>query len=232
VVRTGDAKAPVSASIVYISDLNNVIYAKPKSGFGSAELGLDFTNGQLTKFGQKTDTKVPEHLGALAGLLTARAGASKTEAEAAAIIRGMTEQSGASWVDIGKKLTELAQEGTSKIAEGLKGLSKNELKVVGEAVQVVTIVAKHVSDPANSASAKAELDKLEPKLKDIDSMETDNKKNHDLLVCWARDWARRVRAQVALASDGKDGPAKPALDDFELYEIIMDGKGARLNRVG
>ena len=41
------------------------------SGFGSAELHVDLSNGIITSVGQKTDSKIPETLGSLATLSTA-----------------------------------------------------------------------------------------------------------------------------------------------------------------
>lgn len=79
VARTGAADKPVEVSIVYLNDPHHIIYAQPRSGFGSAELSLTLTDGRLTTFGQTTDTKLPETIDSLAGLLTARA-----EARAAA----------------------------------------------------------------------------------------------------------------------------------------------------
>lgn len=40
-------------------------------GLGSADLAIEFGNGIITKIGQKTDTKIPETIGALTDLATA-----------------------------------------------------------------------------------------------------------------------------------------------------------------
>lgn len=73
VARTGAADKPVEVSVVYLNDPQNVIYADPRSGIGSAALSLTLSDGRLTTFGQTTDTKIPETITSLAGLLTARA---------------------------------------------------------------------------------------------------------------------------------------------------------------
>jgi hypothetical protein len=73
VARTGAADKPIEVSVVYLNDPQNVIYAVPRSGIGSADLSLTLADGRLTAFGQTTDTKIPETITSLAGLLTARA---------------------------------------------------------------------------------------------------------------------------------------------------------------
>jgi hypothetical protein len=47
---------------------------KFKSGYGSADLSASLSNGMVTAIGQKTDTKVPETLAAIASLGTAAGG--------------------------------------------------------------------------------------------------------------------------------------------------------------
>lgn len=44
-----------------------------KSGYGSSELSVTLTNGMISAVGQKTDTKVPETVTAMAALATATA---------------------------------------------------------------------------------------------------------------------------------------------------------------
>lgn len=48
VARTKAKDKPVEVSIQYLTDRSQVIYAKPRSGFGSADLKLSLSNGQLT----------------------------------------------------------------------------------------------------------------------------------------------------------------------------------------
>ena len=74
VSRTGAKDNPVQVSVIYLPDQSKPIYAKLKSGYGSADLSLAFQNGILTNIGQKTDTKIPETIAALAGMATAAGG--------------------------------------------------------------------------------------------------------------------------------------------------------------
>ncbi len=74
VARTENKDKPVEVSIQYLPDLSKPVYAKLKSGYGSADLSLAFKDGILTNIGQKTDTKIPETISALSGMATAAAG--------------------------------------------------------------------------------------------------------------------------------------------------------------
>ncbi len=59
------------SSIIYLPDLKNPIYAKTRSGIGSADLKVDYENGYLKSFGLITDSKIPESISSIAGLATA-----------------------------------------------------------------------------------------------------------------------------------------------------------------
>jgi hypothetical protein len=54
-----------------------------RSGYGSADLGVNLSGGMITQVNQKTDTKVPETITAMAGLATAVGGLAKTAADIA-----------------------------------------------------------------------------------------------------------------------------------------------------
>lgn len=60
-----------------VSVPGNEKHVKFKSGFGSADLSVTLSNGILTSVGQKTDTKIPETITAMAGL----GGLFKTQSE-------------------------------------------------------------------------------------------------------------------------------------------------------
>jgi hypothetical protein len=49
-----------------------------RSGYGSAQLGVNLSGGMITQVNQTTDTKVPETINAVTGLATAAAGLAKT----------------------------------------------------------------------------------------------------------------------------------------------------------
>jgi hypothetical protein len=75
------ATTQVQVSIQYLPDLQNPVYAKLRSGYGSANLSLAFQNSMLTSVGQNTDTKIPETIAAATGMATAATGLRKAAAE-------------------------------------------------------------------------------------------------------------------------------------------------------
>jgi hypothetical protein len=77
VVETGSTEKPIEVTVVHLRDAERVIYADPRSGFGSSNLTLTLTNGQLTTFGQQTDPKIPELIDSISGFITARADAAR-----------------------------------------------------------------------------------------------------------------------------------------------------------
>ena len=69
VVQTKKADKPIEASIVFLPDLSKPQYARAKTGMGSNKLSMNFTNSVLTSFNQETDTKVPDMLNSIGGLV-------------------------------------------------------------------------------------------------------------------------------------------------------------------
>lgn len=60
----------IKTSIVYIADLGKPQYIKLKSGIGSSNLQLSLTNSILSTYGLTVDTKIPETLNSITGLMT------------------------------------------------------------------------------------------------------------------------------------------------------------------
>jgi hypothetical protein len=58
-----------TATVVAVPDKKRSLHFK--TGYGSADLSAGLAGGLLTSVGQKTDTKIPETIGALADLKTA-----------------------------------------------------------------------------------------------------------------------------------------------------------------
>jgi len=61
-----------TATVIAIPGVKNAI--KFESRYGSADLSAALSNGMITSVGQKTDTKIPETISAIASLGTAAAG--------------------------------------------------------------------------------------------------------------------------------------------------------------
>lgn len=227
VARTGAKDKPVEVSIVYLNDTNKVIYAKPRSGFGTAKLTLALTNGQMTSFGQETDTKVPELMSALSGLVTAQAGAGKTAAEAQKILSDIEQ--GAGYVATGKNVKAVADDIDKSLkSKKLSGLTQPEQDDVDEAKDALLSAAATLIDPTKTSAAGAALKTVKAQADVLTNISeipggTSRTNASGLLKGWAAKLA-------ALFDDAQ--PEKPKEAIFELYEIIQDGATTTLKRVG
>lgn len=229
VARTGAKDKPVEISIVYLSDPKNVIYARPSSGFGSANLTLALANGQMTSFGQQTDTKIPEMVTALGGLITSRATASKTEAEAANILAGIgTQQAGVSPVDAGKKIGSVADDMLAKVgANALKGLTVEEQQTIKSSAQALKLAAKELSDPANAPTAVQSFRKVKAQIELLGKLpppaaSTDRDASLQMVQAWVAELNKFFESAQ---------PEKETPPTFELYEIVQSGSAPSLRRV-
>lgn len=230
VARTESTDKPVEVSIVYLNDPQRVIYADPRSGFGSSNLTLALANGQMTAFGQQTDTKIPELINSLSGLLTARATAAKTVAEAAQIraSRIGTLQAAVSTVEAGKKITAVADDMLTRIAaNALAGLTDTELQTVRSAAQALKLAGAALSDPANVPSAPQNFEKVKAQTEELSKLPAPS-------AGTPRDTSLRL-VQAWTAELGKifdsSQPEKEAAPAFELYEIIQGPGAPMLRRV-
>jgi hypothetical protein len=73
VAHTGAADKPTEVSIVFLPDTTNPQYAVHKPGWGSSELTINLANGMATSVGAKADSKGPETLTAVSGLMSSAA---------------------------------------------------------------------------------------------------------------------------------------------------------------
>lgn len=230
VARNGAEAKPVETSIVYITDPEKVIYADPKSGFGTAKLSLTLAGGQLTTFGQETDTKIPELLTSVAGLVTARAGAAKTAAEAASIAAGIsTKQAALSDADAAQRVLDIANAIDAAAKAGdFKELTADELKAVQQAVSALSQAGQTLKDPANKPQAPQQYEVIKAQaaaLKKLVPGGTSTPRDNALqrIQAYARDLQKIFDASQ---------PEPPAPPTFELYEIIQQpGKPTTLRPV-
>lgn len=70
VERNANKDGTTKTSIQYLPDLAEPHYAKTISGLGSNDLKITYENGSISTFGVLTDTKIPESVTALTGLLS------------------------------------------------------------------------------------------------------------------------------------------------------------------
>jgi hypothetical protein len=222
VIRTGAKDKPVEASIVYITDYSDVFYAKPNSGFGSSNLSLAFANGQMTAFGQQTDTKVPELITSLSGLITARAGADKTGAEAEAIRD--TLQGAVSVAAIGQAADTVAKDIIAKFtANQLKGLTNDEEGRLKAAEAALAAAAAILLDPTKAPQHAAQVDIVRAQVTELGKFSTPTSSTpRDASLLLIAEWKKQLEEATK-----EDGP-KVAQPAFELYEIVQEGGRTKL----
>lgn len=228
VVRTQAEDKPVEVSIQYLPDPSKVIFAEPKSGFGSANLTLSLTQGQMTAFGQQTDTKLPELLGALSGLITSRATAAKTLAEAGQIKAGTvpgTAQSAEllkpeTLASIKALRSDLEGAEFKKDAAGLDGSQRGTvdgLKVSLDAV--INNAAKPENKALLDTTVAALPDAAKPFMALPDPPAIASPASSALIRI--KDYKTRLAVIVKALTPAKE--TSPTA--FELYEIVQDKVG-------
>lgn len=218
VVRTGAEAKPVETSVVYITDPSQVIYAKPKSGFGTAKLTLALAGGQMTSFGQETDTKVPEMLNSVAGLITARAGAAKTAAEAAALLAGVTTKQSAQLAgETGNKALQVAKDLTARLDANQLDLIDAQKVTLRSAATALRIAGETLINPEKAPQhaqqyevIKAQRDELAKLPKPVGST------SRDKALQAVQDWVGELSKLIKATE-----PPKEIQPDFELYEIVQ-----------
>jgi len=74
-------KGEIKTTLISLPDIENPIYLKEKSGLGSSELSFTLENGMIKTYGSKADSKIPETITSVAGLISSLVGFGKTEPE-------------------------------------------------------------------------------------------------------------------------------------------------------
>ena len=216
VARTGAKDKPVEISLLYIPDLAKPVYAKPESGFGSANLTLALSNGMLTSFGQQTDTKVPDLLTAFGALSKDLATARKTAKEAS-----LLDQAAIDYTQVSRDLATIASDLEKYLQQAAKiqALTSIELQAGAGIVGTLRLVSKLLADPNKAESRVVEamihlknaLSTWEKQIGKPSSATSgpslELRRNIDAL---------QVQVQAQLA---KISPKEPVQPTFTLYEI-------------
>ncbi len=233
VARTKAKDKPVEISIQYVTDRSQVIYADPRSGFGSSDLKLALDHGQLTQFGQVTDTKIPELLEAVSGLLTSRATAAKTLAEADVIKRGAVSTTQAVKIpdaDALKSIKSLLQDMSGPQASSDIGkLDKSEKDVVNKVRDVLVNIVEAVDKPEKAGLLPGLGEQLIALAKQFAELPEPPVAPSARTTALQRiaDWKPKLAGIV-----GKITQEEPSNEtDFELYEILSAPTGMSLRRV-
>lgn len=224
VVRTQAEDKPVEVSIQYLPDPSKVIFAEPTSGFGSANLTLSLTQGQMTAFGQQTDVKVPELLGALTGLITGRATAAKILAEANQIKAGTAQSAELLKPETLDKIKRLYDDlDGAEFKKDAAGLDGSQRGTVGGLKASLQAVIQNADKPDRKALLDAAVAALPGASKAFMALP-----DPPAIVSPASNALIRIQGYKKRLGEIVESltPAKEVgQDTFELYEIMQDKDG-------
>jgi hypothetical protein len=221
VARTGAKDKPVDVQVHYLPDLSAPTYIRPLPGWGSANLSVNLANGMLTSFGQVTDPKIVELLGAIGGVATSFATAKKTLAEAAAVEQAVTIEDGTKLRLISEDVARLLR---TPAAADLLGTERAVLdlaaKQLGDLGTAIVDPGKPKPDPAALSS------RLEGIARSMAQVRTESpiKPLGDLLKQFAA-----LRASVESVAQATRSGGDPPL--VEVYEIDNSSGRTLLRRV-
>ena len=222
----------MKAEIISLPDLENPTYAKYHPGWGSHHFSLAVNStGTLSSYGQTTDSKGPETIAALSGLVTSAAtmGSAASAAGVAATATGAAGAPGTKSFTAGGGGKALAKKSTVK-------------EYVDAAIDQLKQITQMVSDHdqlviSNIASAQKLIDAfptpplVQPDLEASLSLISDAISNaiipdasHVQAAVAINSFYSKAKKYVDLAITAIQA-GKPPKQDFKLFEIQMkDGK--------
>jgi len=233
ITKTGNKDKPIEASLIYLPDQSQSFYAKPVSGWGTADLSIAFNNGMITSFGQKTDSKIPETIQAVGSLVPGIGGSFKSIAEAISISQhGMVKQATpVDYLGASDELKTIAKKLRSDV------VTAGERKIIPE--ETVT-TGNRISDLINSAAillhttmpsattVQQAISKLQDALKAWDDLKPSrpmtSDENNALMESIMAQQAK-IETILEILSPKKVEPV------FELYEIDNKDTPGMLRRV-
>lgn len=223
VARDGTAKV-TSVTLIYMPDLANPVYARTRSGYGSANLTLAFSTGMLTSLGQQTDTKIPESLTSVGGLLSSVGALEKALAEADKVHADI-ERQGGGLGEVEPKLRSLATDIDTVLAQdsALHALSARNVSDLKLSRKDLLDLADAVSAPGSEARRDELIANLEGTAKTIGGVKPAiDPPSEATRPVW--DKVAALKRDLAEILDKlKPKPAAPAA--LTLYEVIMTRQG-------
>lgn len=235
VSRTGAKDKPVDIQLIYITDHTEPYYVKARSGLGSNNLTLGLSNGMLTSFGQQTDPKLTELIGAIAGVPNSFATASKTRAEAAKLVTetGLLELQSSNLVSIAAKVDVAADDLQS--LQNSKGYSDafilpSQQAAIESVKRNLKILAGKMRAPQAERNRPDLIKQLEAESKNLAAVSAPVPfpASEPAYSKWtALRAVQGALAEIIAEAKPKDAPA-PTLT---LYEVVIDASGTRLKEV-
>jgi hypothetical protein len=233
VVERNPAKdVSMKMTIVYLPDFSNPKYAKIKPGIGTSDLKLSLENGIITSYGITSDSKIPETLTAISGLVSGTGTSYKSIAEALSILKDNKdekEQSG----DVGsmkeaqdiisliKKDIEVEK---TKTGDHISEIQKSKLKQLNDSIVkienlLIKLIPKDIPEIARIMASSIKL---------IDESKTTSTSQN------ANDFNGRMETrknEILVAMNKISPPKKADLSTVEVYEIINKSGSTTLKRI-
>lgn len=224
VARNGAPEAPVQVSIIYLPDLANPQYARPKGGLGKSKLEMKLEGGMLTTLGQESDPGVGATLTAI-GSLTGALGKAFESVQKGLALR---EESGARPIEEGARLVAIADDIVARVVvEEFSFLSTGTVAAAEAVARRLTAVAQRLLQPRPEPDLAAEAGALEEVIKSLQGLRTNRSagqagNRYNLLI---DQWSIEIAAVIEqLVLPAHDAPPPT----FELYEIRQGAGGVTL----
>lgn len=218
VTRTGNKESPIKAEIVSLPDTERPFYAVYRPGWGSHQFNLKLANGILTEYGQITDSKGPETIGAT-GQLAAGLGSAATGFGALwQAFQGANASNQSAKVDAAKQAIASALAALATLTPEKFPQFEAALKVADNIRARLQAIAAAPSIPALRGVQKSLGDAI------IATTASSQTEGYNNTLKIAGDY---VAAAIAALSEETQPITKP---DFELYEIEIENGRTRLRR--
>jgi len=229
VERNAAKDVPLKTTIIYLPDLANPVYAKVINGFGANEFSLALSNGALSTYGIKTDSKIPETIASAGGVLTGVGGVLSGVGTIKTAAAGDVQQS-ASSDDLEKvqKIVDLVKkdlvDAPPPIPDFITSIQKDKLKSATDEIQnTLRLIAP--LNPLKTKDIIQSIDKVIASLNEIQcQQEFDECKRFNERFKNFVDQLSKAKMIIAPADTSKD-------PSFELYEIIADKNGTLTYRL-
>jgi len=215
VAKTGAKNKPVEVQLVYLPDQDQPRFARFRPGLGSHDFSVTLSNGMLTSYGQKTDSKIPETIHAIGSLATSLASAAAPSKLAS------QELVFADRIAAAKQLRTTAQGIAADVRKpGIKnGLTPQQIKeaaAIGDRIEAAARILE-LPDGDLEAAATSLREDVARKLGEIKIAASQLAIEQSTFNAKIDQWTR----EVGDLANALGSPATPAA--FELYEVKQVG---------
>jgi hypothetical protein len=224
---TGNKDAPMKAEIISLPDLENPTYAKYHPGWGSHHFSLAVTaNGNLSSYGQTTDSKGPETIAALSGLVTAAATMGSTSG-AAAVAPTVAGAAGAPGTNKGfmaaargeaKKSTvkDYVDAAIDQLRQITQMVSDHDQLVISNIATAQKLIEAFPTPPLVQPDLEASLSLISDAISNAIIADASHVEAAVAINSFYSKAKKNVDSAITVIQAGK-----PAKQDFKLFEIQM-----------